>query len=218
MASLLKQSEETVIASLVAADLVYQDPVSGEHVTADEYLSGQVRVKLEQAKRAAEVDPAFARNVAGLEKAQPEPLSIVDIDARLGQTWIPNPVYVRFLHEHLAGQPEARSGRDLPGITRDTAGRWFVKLPNGYNDFSLTHEWAGGPFEGHKLMEFALNQAQPTAYLPPDPDGKRAVDIANTAAARVKLQEVKEAFKNVDQKRRVEQRTSSTGEALQRRA
>ena len=195
MASLLKQSEETVIASLVAADLVYQDPVSGEHVTADEYLSGQVRVKLEQAKRAAEVDPAFARNVASLEKAQPEPLSIVDIDARLGQTWIPTPLYVRFLHEHLAGQPEARSGRDVPGITRDTAGRWFVKLPNGYNDFSLSHEWAGGPFEGHKLMEFALNQSQPTAYFPPDADGKRAVDIANTAAARVKLQEVKEAFK-----------------------
>ena len=194
MASLLKQSEETAIASLVAADLVYQDPVSGEHVTADEYLSGQVRVKLEQAKRAAEVDASFARNVAGLEKAQPEPLSIVDIDARLGQTWIPTPIYVRFLHEHLAGQPEARSGRDVPGISRDTAGRWFVKLPNGYNDFSLSHEWAGGPFEGHKLMEFALNQAQPTAYLPPDPDGKRAVDIASTAAARVKLQEVKEAF------------------------
>lgn len=195
MASLLKQSEETVIASLVATDLVYQDPVSGEHVTADEYLSGQVRVKLEQAKRAAEVDPAFTRNVAGLEKAQPEPLSIVDIDARLGQTWIPTPIYVRFLHEHLAGQPEARSGRDVPEITRDTAGRWFVKLPNGYNDFSLSHEWAGGPFEGHKLMESALNQAQPTAYLPPEPDGKRAVDIANTAAARVKLQKVKEAFK-----------------------
>ena len=195
MATLLKQSEETVIASLVAADLVYQDPVSGEHVTADEYLSGQVRVKLEQAKRAAEIDPAFARNVAGLEKAQPEPLSIVDIDARLGQTWIPTPLYVRFLHEHLAGQPPSNKERDQPGISRDTAGRWFVKLPNAYNDFSLSHDWAGGPFEGHKLMEFALNQAQPTAYLPPDPDGKRSVDIANTAAARVKLQEIKQEFK-----------------------
>lgn len=195
MASLLKQSEETVIASLVATDLVYQDPVSGEHVTADEYLSGQVRLKLEQAKRAAEIDRSFARNVAGLEKAQPEPLSIVDIDARLGQTWIPIPMYVRFLHEQLAAQPEARSGSAMPSISRDTAGRWFVKLPNDYNDFSLAHEWKGGPFEGHKLMEFALNQAQPTAYLPPDPDGKRAVDIVSTAAARVKMQEVKDAFK-----------------------
>ena len=195
MATLLKRSEEAVIASLIAADLVYQDPVSGEHVTADEYLSGPVRVKLEQAKRAAEIDPAFARNVASLEKAQPEPLSIVDIDARLGQTWIPTPLYVRFLHEHLAGQSTSKRENDQPGITRDTAGRWFVKLPNAYNDFSLSHEWAGGPFEGHKLMEFALNQAQPTAYLPPDPDGKRSVDIANTAAARVKLQEIKHEFK-----------------------
>ena len=196
MASLLKRSEEMVIGSLVAADLVYQDPVNGEYVTSDEYLSGQVRVKLEQAQRAAEIDPAFARNVAGLEKAQPEPLSIVDIDARLGQTWIPTSIYARFLHEHLAGQPETVISERLPGISRDTAGRWSVKLSSFYPDFALTHQWSGGPFDGKKLMEFALNQAQPTAYLPPDPDGKRVVDIANTAAARVKLQEIKQSFKD----------------------
>ena len=195
MASLLGQKEQAVIASLVKADLIYRDPANGGHVTADEYLSGHVRVKLAQAKAAAEIDPEFARNIAALERAQPEPISIVDIDARLGQTWIQNDIYVRFLNEHLAGQPATKDKSDLPSINRDNAGRWFVQLPRSFNDFALAHEWAGGPFDGHKLMEFGLNQAQPTAYLPPDPDGKRVVDITNTAAARVKLQEIKQQFK-----------------------
>jgi N12 class adenine-specific DNA methylase len=193
MSSLLNQSEVSVIKSLLGADLIYQDPVTGTYMTSDEYLSGNVRLKLAEARSAAELDPLFERNVIGLEAVQPEPLSIVDIDARLGQTWIPNQFYARFIHEHLAGNVSGIG--DLPTISRDGSGRWYVDLGSRFNDFALTHEWAGGNIAGHKLVEYALNQQQPSVYFPPDTDGKRQLDTANTAAARFKAEEIKDAFK-----------------------
>lgn len=194
MSELLNQGESEIIKSLVGADLIYQDPVSGSFITADEYLSGPVRLKLAQAKSAAELDAAFERNVAALAAVQPEPLTIVDIDARLGQTWIPNEFYARFIHEHLSGNVSGVG--ELPAITRDGTGRWYVDLPSRFNDFAITHEWSGGGIDGSKLVEYALNQQQPSVYFPPDTDGKRTLDAANTAAARVKSEEIKEAFKS----------------------
>ena len=58
------------------------------YVTADEYLSGNVRRKLRQAQRAAEQDPAFAVNVEALTAAQPKDLDASEIEVRLGATWI----------------------------------------------------------------------------------------------------------------------------------
>ena len=58
------------------------------YVTADEYLSGNVRRKLRQAQRAAEQDPSFAINVEALLAAQPKDLDASEIEVRLGATWI----------------------------------------------------------------------------------------------------------------------------------
>ena len=58
------------------------------YVTADEYLSGNVRRKLRQAQRAAEQDPDFAVNVEALTAAQPKDLDASEIEVRLGATWI----------------------------------------------------------------------------------------------------------------------------------
>ena len=58
------------------------------YVTADEYLSGNVRRKLRQAQRAAQQDPSFAVNVEALTAAQPKDLDASEIEVRLGATWI----------------------------------------------------------------------------------------------------------------------------------
>ena len=190
MAELLDQDEQAVIRSLTDNNLIFRDPVTGEYETSDAYLSGDVRQKLAEAQNATAIEPDFQRNVEALAGVQPERVPIVDIEFRLGQTWIPTSYYASFIHTHLAG----REYGDNPIVMRDHEGKWNVKLPRGYNDFALEHQAAGGGIPGHKLVEYGLNQQQPTVYFPPDSDGKRAVDTANTVAARVKLQEIKDQF------------------------
>src|SRR5699024_3007640 len=63
------------------------NPTAGWH-TADDYLSGNVRQKLRQAKQAAQQNPAYAVNVEALTAAQPQDLDASEIEARLGATWI----------------------------------------------------------------------------------------------------------------------------------
>ena len=69
--------------------------------TADEYLSGNVREKLADAKRAAETDPAFQVNVEALEQVQPTDLNASEISVRLGSTWLPPDVVEQFVFELL---------------------------------------------------------------------------------------------------------------------
>jgi N12 class adenine-specific DNA methylase len=82
-------------------DLVYEDPDSGGLVPGAEYLSGNVRVKLERAREAAVSDPAFEVNVAALTEVQPVPLGADEIAARLGAVWISDTVHQQFLRELL---------------------------------------------------------------------------------------------------------------------
>ena len=70
------------------------------YVTADEYLSGNVRRKLRQAQRAADQDPAFSVNVETLQAAQPKDLDASEIEVRLGATWIDKEYIQQFMYEH----------------------------------------------------------------------------------------------------------------------
>jgi len=104
MESLTGFSREKLIADLEG--VIYLNAGSAQsqretYVTADEYLSGNIRKKLEQAKAAAIVDPTLERNVRALEGAMPKDLSASEIAVRLGSTWI-DPDYVQeFMYELL---------------------------------------------------------------------------------------------------------------------
>ena len=69
------------------------------YVTADEYLSGNVRKKLRQAQLAAQQDPSFAINVEALAAAQPKDLDASEIEVRLGATWIDKKYIQQFMYE-----------------------------------------------------------------------------------------------------------------------
>jgi N12 class adenine-specific DNA methylase/GGDEF domain-containing protein len=189
MGELLKKDEQEVIGSLEEKGLIYQDPKSGHYQTADEYLSGNVREKLRQAEQAVDTDPKYKANVEALQKAQPKPLTIHDIQPNLGATWIPNSIYKGFI-SHLAG------ARNLNGleISRNTDGRWLVQLKGA--SFDLDNKWAGGGIPGHKLVQSAMNQQQPTVWINYD-DGTRELDQPATTAAREKLAAIKEEFRTV---------------------
>ncbi|MGH2903067.1 MAG: methyltransferase domain-containing protein, partial [Solirubrobacteraceae bacterium] len=82
-------------------ELVYTDPDGQVLVPAAEYLSGNVRVKLERAREAAATDPTFDVNVAALDAVLPEPLGADEIAAKMGAVWIADEVHQRFLAELL---------------------------------------------------------------------------------------------------------------------
>ncbi|MGN1182028.1 MAG: N-6 DNA methylase, partial [Faecalibacillus sp.] len=72
-----------------------------EYITADEYLSGNVREKLETAKLSAAIDSSYQKHVEALEKALPKNLSASEIEVRIGATWIPEDVYTQFVLDLL---------------------------------------------------------------------------------------------------------------------
>lgn len=99
VAKLLGKSQEAVIEELTQGDkpYLYQDPATGGYVTRDEYLSGNVRQKHEEASRAGMID-----NARALDKVMPEDVPAHEIYGRLGSPWIPPSVYEDFA-KHLLG-------------------------------------------------------------------------------------------------------------------
>ena len=105
MSKLTGKTTETVINDLTG--IIFRDPVKVDtdgnpiYLPADEYLSGNVREKLQAAKAVATNDPQFQVNVAALEKVQPKDLEASEISVRLGATWIPAEYVQQFLEELL---------------------------------------------------------------------------------------------------------------------
>jgi len=103
MAGLVGKDKGEVVSDL--RGVIFKDPnKAGEdeysgYVTADEYLSGNVKLKLEKAIQFAEQDSMYDVNIEYLQKVQPEPLEASEIDVRLGAVWI-EPEYIeQFIKE-----------------------------------------------------------------------------------------------------------------------
>lgn len=104
MSSLTGKSRDTLIEELET--VIYKDPGSGNNPyvgwqTADEYLSGDVRKKLEEARKAAEINPFYKDNINALEEVQPEDLTAAEIDVEIGATWVAPKYYTEFVHTLL---------------------------------------------------------------------------------------------------------------------
>ena len=91
MSRLCGKNEVEIAAEL--SGVIFRVPGTERYVTADEYLSGNVRVKLREAEAAAKDDASYSINVEALKAAQPRELTASEIDVRLGATWI-EPRYI----------------------------------------------------------------------------------------------------------------------------
>jgi hypothetical protein len=171
--------------------LVYRNPTGGDWEPADRYLSGNVRAKLVAAAAAAQINPAYNRNVEALRSVQPKDLEPGEIEARLGSSWIP-PSDVRDFLADLLDVP--RSSVKV-GYAESIA-TWTVDL-----DYSAkyvvnnrtTHGTAR--FRASELVEQALNGRNPTAY-DDHQNGTKTVNQPETVAAREKQQQLKDRFRN----------------------
>ena len=101
MESLTGQSQEIMQAELAQKNLIFKDPNGEKWVMVDEYLAGNVKLKLSEARVAAEIEPAYQKNIEALEKVIPEDVAFSKIRVKFGATWIDADVYREFIAEIL---------------------------------------------------------------------------------------------------------------------
>ena len=185
IAELLDLDADQALAQL--ADRVYRDPTTSELVPAEQYLSGDVRTRLDVARAAAESDPSFTANVAALERVVPADLAPTEIDARLGAPWIPATDVEAFCTDLLGADGIEVEHAPLTATWAIAATTWSRRT------VAATSEWGTGRADAVALIEASLNQRPATVYDTLE-DGTRVVNPAETIAAREKQEAIDARF------------------------
>ena len=166
--------------------------------TADEYLSGNVREKLADAKRAAKTDPAFQANVEALEQVQPTDLNASEISVRLGSTWLPPDIVERFVFELLDTSASCQEKIHVH-FSRYT-GAWNVegKSVDRVN-VKADSTYGTTRINAYKIIEDTLNLRDVRIFdYVQDRDGKKVAVLnkKETAIAQGKQELIKQAFQD----------------------
>ena len=168
-----------------------------EYVTADEYLSGNVREKLREARAAAETDPALEHNVRALEAAQPVDLEASEISVRLGATWIDKEYIQQFMYETFSTPIYLQ--RQIKVEYSPHTAEWRVSGKTGISSTNIAANVTYGTSRAnaYKILEDSLNLRDVRIYdIVEDPDGteRRVLNQKETTLAQQKQQSIREAF------------------------
>ena len=169
------------------------------YVTADEYLSGNIRSKIASARLAAEKDEAFQINVSALEKAMPRDLDASEIEVRLGATWIPPRYIQQFMLELL--QPPIQARYRLRVAYSSATAEWQIENKSSVpaHNVAAYTTYGTGRASAYKILEDSLNLRDVRIYdTVQDADGKekRVLNSKETTLAQQKQQAVKVAFRD----------------------
>ncbi|UYY83667.1 DEAD/DEAH box helicase family protein (plasmid) [Arthrobacter sp. YA7-1] len=181
IAELLGVTEEEARDRL--GTLVFDDPETGKLVTAPEYLSGNVRTKLDAARAAAAGEARWSVNVTALEEVQPPRVGMEDVEARLGAVWISPEEHQQFVKDILA-DPTA-------SVSSVGAGIWRVKANRG--TVRSTNEWGTARRPAPDLLQSILEQKS-IQVEDKDEDGKSVANLEETEAAQEKAEALQERF------------------------
>lgn len=181
---------------------IYRIPNTDKYVTADEYLSGNILQKLEEAQNAFDKgDSSLAINIQALKKAMPEKIQASYIDVRLGATWI-NPEYVRdFVYELL----DTRNYHKNPLFKKDfidvqyseLSGKWYItNKSSDNNNVNATVTYGTKDRTAYELIEDILNLRATQIKSMQVVDGKEkpVVDNKKTAQVRAKQEIIQQKF------------------------
>jgi N12 class adenine-specific DNA methylase len=142
--------------------VIFKDPMSQDNeengwVTADEYLSGNVREKLRVAELAAASDPAFAVNTEYLKKAQPKDLDASEIDVRLGATWVSRDYIQQFMEETF--EPPFYLRRNIEVKFSPMTAEWQItgKSTPSRNDVHAYMTYGTSRANAYRILEDTLN-------------------------------------------------------------
>ncbi len=199
----------------IAADLegiIFKDPATGPFdfaeggeswsrgwQAADEYLSGDVRMKLAQARLAAEDHPEFAVNVEKLEQVQPKDLTASEISVHVGASWIAPEYYQQFMYE-LCQTPERLRDDKIKLMYSDSSGEWRVlnKSADSKDNVRVHTTYGTKRVNAYELFEALLNQRDVRVFDKKWLDGQevRVLNEKETAIAQQKQEAIGEAFKD----------------------
>ncbi len=199
----------------IVADLegiIFKDPATGPFdfaeggeswsrgwQAADEYLSGDVRMKLAQARLAAEGHPEFAVNVEKLEQVQPKDLTASEISVRVGASWIAPEYYQQFMYE-LCQTPERLRDDKIKLMYSDSSGEWRVlnKSADSKDNVRVHATYGTKRVNAYELFEALLNQRDVRVFDKKWVDGQevRVLNEKETAIAQQKQEAIGEAFKD----------------------
>lgn len=203
MAELTGLSEEEIVVQLKGIIFrvpeLYHTDAPPRYVTADEYLSGNVREKLRTAQLAAKTNEDYKVNVEALNQAQPIDLDASEIEVRIGSTWIDKEYMQEFMYE-LFDTPYRNQGSIKVNYSNFTA-EWSVTNKNSiyYDDVAAYATYGTDRANAYKIFEDTLNLRDVRIYdTKTEPDGKeiRVLNINATQLAQQKQQLIKDAFKD----------------------
>ena len=203
MCQLTGKSEEEIFVDLNGVIFLnpdYDENNKGvpKYLPADEYLSGNVRRKLRQAREIAENDDRFAVNVDALEKVQPVDLKATEIEVHLGVTWLPIEFINKFMYETFNTSYYARGA--IKVHYNELANVWNIEHKAADNtNLTVTQKYGTSRKNAYHILEATLNLRNVRVFdYEEDENGKR-VAILNkkeTAIAQSKQELIKQAFKD----------------------
>ena len=204
MAELTGKSEETLFFELKG--VIFLNPLYGygnnterKYLTADEYLSGNVREKLAWARKSAEQNPDdYLVNVKALGKVQPVDLTASEIDVRLGATWLPQEDIQQFMVELL--KPSYYASSRIKVHFSPVTAEWNISNKNSdYGNVTASVTYGTKRINGYKIIEETLNLKDVRIFdTVQDEYGsdKRVLNKKETILAQQKQQLIKDAFRD----------------------
>ena len=185
-------------------DLVFKEPnATDRYVTRDEYLSGDVVAKLDEAKTAAATDPTFERNVKELEQVQPATIPFDDITIHLGARWIPQEVLNDFVEETLGlHASSSRNYEWVDGERREIIKSGVVYVPETDTfEINIEAKELGGQADDWKTADKSVKEIFQAALedkdfriVRKDKDGNTWIDQEATELANSKVADLREHF------------------------
>ena len=196
MAQLSGKTEEELTEEL--AGVIFKNPLGEKWEPSDEYLSGNVREKLQIAKQFAEDHSEYQVNVQYLEQVQSKDLDASEIEARLGATWISEDYITRFMAETFH-TPRYYVGSKVKVQYAEVTGQWNVmgKNVDSYGNALVTSTYGTQRANAYRLLEDALNLRDTKIYdTVQDAEGEhRELNRKETMLAQQKQELIKEEFK-----------------------
>ena len=197
MMELTGKTEEEVTEELTG--VIFKNPLTDKWEPSDEYLSGNVREKLNVARQFAENHPEYMVNVQALERVQPKDLDASEIEARLGATWISPDYITEFMAETFHTPRHHINYERIKVQYAEVTGQWNVKGKNvdSSNNPLSTSTYGTQRANAYRLLEDALNLRDTKIYdTIHDADGEhRVLNRKETTLAQQKQELIREEFK-----------------------
>lgn len=197
MSKLTNKTKEELINELEG--VIFKVPMEdNKYVTADEYLSGNVREKLKIAEALVETQQKFKINVEALKQVVPKDLSASEIGIKLGATWIPTEIIEKFIYELLDTPNHAQWNIKVKFSKYNS--EWYIKSKNyDYSNVKAYKTYGTGRINAYEIIEKTLNLKDVKIFdtvINSNGEKERVFNARETAIAQSKQEQIKQAFEN----------------------